>query len=227
MAKTKKHQKAPNLVGDLMKKYALSVRKLAALLGVHPSSIVHWQTARNDIAPKNAELLTLLDLKISEISKNDEITPEQTLEILLAFAKTPLWRGIKSSPGSFHSDPAAIRGADLIEIIKTNLEKVEKGLRPINFETKPALDNRWYDIACQDRHGTLTFIEVKSSIANENILGSLLSYLAETKAITKKEIRIILIAPDFTPGLIKAVSQLPSVILKKMKVTTDVKFFDE
>ncbi len=219
----KKIKNAQEYVKSFMHRNHLSVRKLATLLGVNPTSVMNWTNERNEITAKNVELLEALERKVEVIAENDSLPQDQVLDILFALAKTALWKGIRSVPDSFRMEKGIALAVDLASAAKNDLDKIEKGLRIVEPPSEVGAD---FDIWCKDTSGRITLVEIKSGTLHETTFGGLVSKMAEIRKTVGDRFRVIVMAHDFTPAFVNAASQIASLKLKKFSIKSDIKTED-
>ncbi len=114
---------------------------------------------------------------------------------------------------------------DLEEYLVRNLEQLEEGL---TLYSKESITGRQFktdtgkiDILASDKAGNLVVLELKADIANSAALGQVLAYINSIRRhiAQGKKVRGIIIADDFDTKLRYAVSETPSVSLKKYEVS--------
>jgi len=168
-------------------------------------------------------LLEFLDRKIELISENDGLTHDQTVDILAAIAKTPLWRGIKAVPDTFRVEKGIALEVDITDSAKENLARIEAGLQVMDA---PPDGVSGFEVYCKDADGKIALIELRSGTLSDTAFGNLVSRVADVREVLGKHFRIIVLANDFTPAFVKAASQIPSLKLKKFSIKTDIKTKD-
>lgn len=112
----------------------------------------------------------------------------------------------------------------------TNLERLETGLRLYNEKgvSGQELDTGVVgriDILAVDKQGDLVVVELKAGKADDRVYGQILRYMgwvAKELAGTRK-VRGIIVANEFSDGLMYASKVVPDVSLKKYDVRFDFK----
>ena len=200
-------KKSTNAIDGLLARYDISVRSLAKLLDLNPSTITHWKNARNKISPQNLEKISILDKKLEVMINQQKLSKREALESLLADKKN-----------SFHANSY---GIDQFKQIVDNkvleyFETVENLKRENKFSIE---DLSGFQFVFKDRDERLTVIGYAIDvISNKPIdlpfLGELLLMKNEVRKKVADDFRLIIIASEYTGKFIKAASEIPKLELK-------------
>lgn len=106
---------------------------------------------------------------------------------------------------------------DLQHALRSNIEQLEPGLKIADEGKEQTIaEVGRIDITAQDHEGTTVVIELKAGTADREVIGQVLSYMGGLSD-TKKAIRGILIAGDFTSRATAAARAVPNLRLMKYK----------
>ena len=103
---------------------------------------------------------------------------------------------------------------DLQDALRNNIEQLEAGLKITDDGKELVVDSGRIDITAEDRNGATVVIELKAGEADRDAIGQILAYMGDI-SVSKKVLRGILIAGDFSPRAIAAARMLPNVQLMK------------
>jgi RecB family endonuclease NucS len=102
---------------------------------------------------------------------------------------------------------------DLQLALRANIEQLEKGLKVGDGGKEQPVESGRIDITAEDRNGSTVVIELKAGTADREAVAQTLSYMGDLGQ-TKKSVRGILIAGDFTPRARAAARAVPNLSLK-------------
>jgi hypothetical protein len=103
---------------------------------------------------------------------------------------------------------------DLQNALRNNIEQLEAGLKIADDGKELSVNSGRIDITAEDRNGATVGIELKAGEADRDAIGQILAYMGDISD-SKKVLRGILIAGDFSQRAIAAARMLPNVQLRK------------
>ncbi len=117
--------------------------------------------------------------------------PKETLTVFLSNVEMLNVHGMEDRDGDFKLVGTE---KELNDQLMTDLEVLEKGLRPLKQED--VLRKGFVDILAEDKDGNLVIIELKRRQADYNAVMQLQRYVNELKKIKNKKVRGIIVAPS-------------------------------
>lgn len=104
---------------------------------------------------------------------------------------------------------------DLQNALRHNIEQLEHGLKITDEGKERHVPAGFIDITAEDGEGRTVVIELKAGTADRETIGQILGYMGDLQRESKKPVRGIIVAADFTVQTKSALGALPTVELKK------------
>lgn len=104
---------------------------------------------------------------------------------------------------------------DLQEALRQNIGQLEHGLKIIDNGKERHVPAGFIDITAEDGQGRTVVIELKAGTADRETIGQILGYMGDLQRESKKPVRGIIVAGDFTIHTKSALSALPNLELKE------------
>ena len=108
---------------------------------------------------------------------------------------------------------------DLQSALRDSIEELEPGLDIIDGGTERSVDSGFIDITAKAADGTVVVIELKAGTARRDAVGQILSYMGDVAAEGPSQVRGILVAGDFDNKARAAARVVPSLSLRRYRVT--------
>lgn len=103
---------------------------------------------------------------------------------------------------------------DLQLALRSNIGQLEKELKIVDGGKEQTVDSGHIDITAQDHSGVVVVIELKAGTVDREAIGQILSYMGDV-AQSKRSVRGILVAGDFSSRAVSAARAVPNLQLKK------------
>jgi len=104
---------------------------------------------------------------------------------------------------------------DLQAALRSNIEKLEAGLRIIDGGKERTTDAGRIDILAEDRDDNLVVIELKAGQANSKVIAQVLAYMSAVADEDERSVRGIIVAGDFCDRVVLAAKAVPNLGLRK------------
>jgi RecB family endonuclease NucS len=104
---------------------------------------------------------------------------------------------------------------DLQVALRNNIEQLKENLTVADGGKEHSVPSGRIDILAKDAKGAAVVIELKAGTADRDAVGQILSYLGDIRSESKKPVRGILIAGDFTARAISAAKAVGNIKLMK------------
>lgn len=207
-----------NEVEQILKKYDLSIRKLADLLDVNPSSIVNWKEEAKETSSKNKEKLSLLDRTIGNIMHKTGIGSKEVVDLILALKRASLWSGHE-----YNTLKSGFFSKNFENEIIDALKKEYSDSKPIELEANHPAANRT-DYLFTDKEGNVFMVEIFMSKPAQRSLSSILNIQKQLKELLKiSNITTIVVAGSFDDEFVSIAKEIPSIILKQYRLKATLK----
>jgi Endonuclease NucS len=106
---------------------------------------------------------------------------------------------------------------DLQAALRRNIEQLEAGLKISDGGREHVVESGRIDITAEDRKGGTVVIELKAGEAGRSAVGQILAYMGDLTD-SRKPIRGILVAGEFSPRAIAAARVVPDLQLRKYRI---------
>lgn len=207
----KPKSKSKNIVEEILIKYDVSVRGLAKLLGINPSSITHWKNARNKISPTNLEKIQALDKKLEEMIETKKFTKKEAVESLLNYKNSSL-----NKNGNDRAGFKKIVDNKVLEYFETIEHlKLEKGYTPD--------DLLGFQFLFTDKEKKSIVVgyavdPVTKNAIDISLLGEFLLIKNDLRKKLGEDFLLIIIATEYTDKFLKACEEIPKIKLKTFEM---------
>jgi RecB family endonuclease NucS len=166
---------------------------------------------------ERTQILALLGqgLETQQIARQLGVSVQQVAAI-----KAHITMGTYASPSAGSEEVAEAMETtfsperDLQAALRANIEQLEPGLKITDGGKEQSVASGRIDIAAEDQSGANVVIELKTGSADRDAVGQILSYMGDL-AETKKSVRGIIVAGDFSARALAAARAVPNIQLKK------------